>query len=65
MYSQMSLMIGPESSPASVNVSVFCGWETASSQIRICLILAAIYNSWIAYLSVSSESKTFADRVSI
>ena len=58
----MNLIIGPEGDKTEVEVSVFCGWETASSQIRICLILATIYNAFLAYRSVTNESKTLADR---
>jgi hypothetical protein len=31
MYANLNLKIGPEENPSNVDVSVFCGWETASS----------------------------------
>ena len=58
----MSLIIGP--GDTKVEVGVFCGWETASSQIRICIVLSALYNTFLAYRSIMNESKTLADRVS-
>lgn len=65
MLSTMSLKIGPEDNPNNVDIYVFCGWETASSQIRICIVLSAIYTTFLAYRSVINESKSLADRVSI
>jgi hypothetical protein len=62
MWSTMSLIIGP--GDVKVEVGVFCGWETASSQIRMCIVLSAIYNTFLAYRSVMNESKSLADRVS-
>ena len=64
MWSTMSLKIGPEDNTTSVEVGVFCGWETASSQIRICIVLSAMYNTFLAYRSIVNESKKLADRVS-
>jgi len=64
MFSTLNLKIGPEENPSSVDVSVFCGWETASSQIRICIVLSAIYTTFLAYRSVINESQALADRVS-
>ena len=43
-------------------MSVFCGWETASSQIRICIVLSTIYTAFLAYRAVINESKSLADR---
>ena len=65
MWANMQLKIGNEESPSNVDVGVFCGWETASSQIRICIVLTAIYTTFLAYRSVINESKALADRVSI
>lgn len=61
MWGQLKLTIGQDSS-RELDVSVFCGWETASSQIRICIVLSAIYTAFLAYRSVENESKTLADR---
>ena len=47
-----------------VLVNLFCGWETASSQIRICIVLSGLYVTFLAYRSVINESTTLADRVS-
>lgn len=62
MWGQMNLKIGMEGNVSSVDVSVFCGWETASSQIRICIVTSAIYTTFLAYRAVMNESKTLADR---
>ena len=62
MYANLNLKIGPEENPSNVDVSVFCGWETASSQIRICIVLSAIYTAFLAYRSIMNESKALADR---
>ena len=64
MLSTMSLKIGPEDNPNNVDIYVFCGWETASSQIRICIVLSAIYTAFLAHRSIINESKSLADRVS-
>jgi len=64
MWTTMTLQIGDKSDPSEVEIGVFCGWETASSQIRICIVLSAIYTAFLAYRSVVNESKSLADRVS-
>jgi len=56
------LTIGADASPSKVDVSVYCGFETASSQIRICIVLSAMYTTFLAYRSVVNESKSLADR---
>ena len=65
MWSTMSLTIGETDNTNQVDIGVFCGWETASSQIRICIVLSAIYTTFLAYRSVINESYSLADRVSI
>lgn len=62
MWGQMGLKIGMEGNVSQVDVSVYCGWETASSQIRICIVLSAIYTTFLAYRAVMNESKSLADR---
>jgi len=62
MWSTMHVSIGSEASPTEVDIGVFCGWETASSQIRICIVLSAIYTVFLSYRSVINESKSLADR---
>ena len=62
MWSTMTLTIGDSDKP--VMVGVFCGWETATSQIRICIVLSAIYTTFLAYRSIINESSSLADRVS-
>lgn len=64
MWANMQLTLGSDTNPTSVDVGIFCGWETAGSQIRICLVLTAMYTTFLAYRSVVNESKTLADRVS-
>jgi len=63
MWATMQLTIGNDASPDKLDIGVFCGWETASSQIRICIVLSSIYTSFLAYRSVINESKTLAERV--
>lgn len=46
-----------------LDINLFCGWETASSQIRLCIVLSAMYTTFLAYRSVVSESRSLADRV--
>ena len=65
MWSTMTLTIGEENRPSTVELGVFCGWETASSQIRICIVLTAMYTTFLAYRSVVNESRSLADRVSL
>lgn len=64
MWSQMTIQIGSKDSPAKLDINLFCGWETASSQIRLCIVLSAMYTTFLAYRSVVSESRSLADRVS-
>jgi len=64
MWNTMTLKIGNQDNPNTVDMGVFCGWETASSQIRICIVLSAIYTAFIAYRSVINENKALCDRVS-
>ena len=33
----------------NATASLQCGWETATSQIRICIVLCTIYATWLAY----------------
>ena len=42
-------------------VSVTCGWETASSQIRICIVLCAIYATYLAYQAAKNENRKSTD----
>lgn len=52
----MSVSIGQGDESASVELGVFCGWETASSQIRVCIVIGAMYISFLAHRSVINES---------
>ena len=58
----MRMVLGP--GDVNVEIGVYCGWETASSQIRICIVLAAIYNTFLAYRSIINTSNILAERVS-
>ena len=60
MWSTMSVTLEQN----QVELGVFCGWETASSQIRICIVLSAIYTTFLAHRAVINESQSLADRVS-
>jgi len=54
VWANMQLSIGQEAN--NVDVGIFCGWETASSQIRICIVLTAMYTTFLAYRSIVNES---------
>ena len=38
-------------------VSITCGWETATSQIRTCIILSALYATYLAYMAAKNENR--------
>ena len=64
MWSTFTVQVGSSDEPA-IKLGVFCSWETASSQIRICLLLSVLYTVALAYRSILNESQSLADRVSI
>ena len=49
------------SSVTGASVALQCGWETATSQIRICIVLCAIYATWLAYQAASTENRKNTD----
>ena len=42
-------------------VSVLCGWEPATSQIRVCIVLSALYATYLAYQAASTENRKMTD----
>ena len=42
-------------------VSIMCGWETATSQIRVCITLCSLYATWMAYQAALYENRKNAD----
>jgi hypothetical protein len=42
-------------------VSVLCSFETATSQIRICIVLCALYATYLAYTAAKQESRKIVD----
>jgi len=42
-------------------MSITCGWETATSQIRVCIVLSAIYTTYLAIQAVQNESRKNTD----
>lgn len=42
-------------------VSVMCGWETATSQIRVCIVLCALYATYLAYEASTKENRKMTD----
>ena len=43
------------------NVSIMCGWEPATSQIRVCLVLCALYATYLAYDAAWTENRKMVD----
>ena len=60
MQTTLQLKIG--SGDVHVWVRVFCGWETASSQIRIMIVLVAIYNVTVIHKAIMKGSVELTDR---
>ena len=42
-------------------VSVMCGWEPATSQIRVCIVLSSLYATYLAYQAASQENRKITD----
>ena len=42
-------------------VSVLCGWEPATSQIRVCIVLCALYATYLAYDASKNENRKMTD----
>ena len=38
-------------------VSVTCGWEIATSQIRVCIVLCALYATYLGYMAAKGENR--------
>ena len=49
------------SQTANASVSLQCGWEMATSQIRICIVLCAIYATYLAYQAANLENRKNTD----
>ena len=62
MWSTFTVQVG--SSEEQIKLGVFCSWETASSQIRICLLLSVVYTTALAHRAILNEPQSLADRVS-
>ena len=56
IYATISVTTQPQS-----YISLNCGWETACSQLRICIVLSALYATYKAFLSIRDENKKDAD----
>ena len=61
LVSPMSLNFNVGSSKINANVSILCGWETATSQIRVCIVLCAIYATYQAYNAARYEQRKTTD----
>ena len=42
-------------------VTISCGWESAKSQIRVCIILCATYATYQAYLGAKLENRKLVE----
>jgi len=42
-------------------VSISCGWESAKSQIRVCIILCSLYATYMAYGGTKKENRKDVD----
>jgi hypothetical protein len=56
IYASIAVKTQPDS-----YIQLNCGWETACSQLRICIVLSALYATYKAYLSIQNENKKDAD----
>jgi len=43
------------------HVSVLCGFETATSQIRVCIVLCSLYATYLAYSAAKQENRKMVD----
>ena len=46
-----------QSQTSNATVSIQCGWESAKSQIRICIVLCSLYATYLAYYGAKRENR--------